>query len=71
MDLDDVAPTNTDKVSTIQSAPVASMTSTSGSVKTSPYSLPFMRPVCPDVAALAGRLATQTGHPNKFGTGDN
>lgn len=69
MDIDDV--TDAD-VAAAADNPM--MQSSTGSVKTSPYfasgSMATLCPPNPQVAALAGKLASQTGHPNKFGTGD-
>ncbi len=69
MDLDDVTPHDVKAAGTDPH-----MVSSTGSVKTSPFSASGKMfgeaPIHPQVAGLAGKLAGQTGHPNKFGTGD-
>ena len=68
-DLDDVTPADTAAANKHPH-----MGSSVGSTKTSPFSAQGkMRgdnPPHPHVAAVAGKIASQTGHPNKFGTGD-
>ena len=70
MDLDDV--TAADVAAANKNS---RMTSTTGSVKVSPYSsqgaMAGSNPPHPQVAAIAGRITSQSGHPmSKFGTGD-
>ena len=50
------------------------MGSSAGSVKTSPYfysgTMASLCPPHPQVASIAGKIAAQSGHPNKFATRD-